>query len=69
LFGVLGLVTYRHGAPNGAFSKPYSTENSKQPKPTGYLIAPQGLTQNTMRDEAPPKRFLAQNDPKRRIGV
>jgi len=31
LAGVLGLVTYRHGAPTGACSKPHSTESSKEP--------------------------------------
>lgn len=28
---MLGLVTYKHGAPNGACSKPYSTENREEP--------------------------------------
>ncbi|MGO8926134.1 MAG: hypothetical protein ACLQU3_04445 [Limisphaerales bacterium] len=33
---------------------------------TGYLVAPQELTKNAMRDEGPTKRFLSENDPKRR---
>jgi hypothetical protein len=44
LDGVLGHVFYKHGAPNGAFPQPDSTENREEPR-----IRTQILCQSVLR--------------------
>jgi hypothetical protein len=68
LNGVLGLVFYKHGAPDKAVPKPNSTENSEE-SVTGFIAAlreaaflvqtAQGYPQGFMGTSWEPRRYFA----------